>query len=244
MKIPTNHPRHASLEQRHALEKGLQKGIVTRTGMIAFGRGEAFDYLLSEKTTKNAQKACRAGAAMLLLSRHPVLSVNGNVAMLCPKDVIHLAETIGSQIEANVFYPPVKKRRQLIARHFEKLGKKILGENVAKKIPDLSSNRGKVEEKGIFSADTVLVMVEDGDRTQALRKNGKKVVAIDLNPKSRTAISAHVTIVDNVVRAIPEITRHVQKLKNKNHEELEKIVQSFNNKQNLKEALALMKKRV
>ncbi|MDO8634374.1 MAG: phosphopantothenate/pantothenate synthetase [archaeon] len=243
MNIPTNHPRRASLEQRHALEKGLNQGIVTPTGMIAFGRGEAFDYLLGEKTTNNAQKACRAAAAMLLLSRHAVLSVNGNTAMLCAKNVIRLAQTTGAQIEANVFYPPVKKRRALIARHFEKLGKKILGKNTSKKIPGLASNRSLVEEKGIFSADTVLVMVEDGDRTQALRKTGKKIVAIDLNPKSRTAIAAHVTIVDNVVRAVPEIARHAQKLRNKNTEELEKIVAAFDNGKSLKEALAFMKKR-
>ena len=243
MNIPKNHPRFASLGQRHALENGLKQGIVTPTGMIAFGRGEAFDYLIGEKTTKNAQHALRAAAAMLLRSAKPVISVNGNVTMLCPKEVIKLAETTNAQIEANVFYPPVKKRRKLIARHFEKLGKKILGENAAKKIRGLSSNRGLVEEKGIFSADTVLVMVEDGDRTQALRKNGKKVIAIDLNPKSRTAVSAHVTIVDNVVRAVPELTKQVEKLKNKNGKELEKIVKGFDNKKNLKKALALMKKR-
>ncbi|MBI4045030.1 MAG: phosphopantothenate/pantothenate synthetase [Candidatus Diapherotrites archaeon] len=243
MKIPASHPRRASLGQRHALEKGLKIGIVTPTGMIAFGRGEAFDYLLGEKTSACAKQACQAGAALLLLSKKPVLSVNGNATMLCAKDAIKLAKITGAQIEANVFYPPVKKRRQLIARHFENFGKKILGKNAAKKITGLSSNRGMVEERGIFSADTVLVMIEDGDRTQALRKNGKKIIAIDLNPKSRTAQSAHVTIVDNVVRALPEIARQAHKLRNTNTEELEKIVSAFDNWKNLEESLALIKKR-
>ena len=42
----------------------------------------------------------------------------------------------------------------------------------------------------------------------------KTVVAIDLNPLSRTARTASVTIVDNVVRAIPNIKRWIKKLKN------------------------------
>ena len=33
-----------------------------------------------------------------------------------------------------------------------------------------------------MKADTVLVPLEDGDRTEALVKMGKTVVAIDLNP--------------------------------------------------------------
>lgn len=241
--IPKNHPRYASLEQRQALEDGLKQGIVTPTGMIAFGRGEAFDYLLGEKTTQNAKKAATAAAALLLLSRQPVLSVNGNVTMLCAKSLIELAKTTNSQIEANVFYPPVAKRKGLIVKHFQKMGEKILGTNATKKLPGLTSNRAQVEEKGILSADIVLVMLEDGDRTQSLRKNGKKIIAIDLNPKSRTAVFAHITIVDNVVRAIPEITRQVKKLSKKKTVELEKIVKKFNNKKNLKEALTLMKKR-
>ncbi|MCH7902927.1 phosphopantothenate/pantothenate synthetase, partial [archaeon] len=39
------HPRSISLKLRHLIEEGVEKGIVTPTGMIAHGRGEAFDYL-------------------------------------------------------------------------------------------------------------------------------------------------------------------------------------------------------
>lgn len=47
--------------------------------------------------------------------------------------------------------------------------------------------------------------LEDGDRTEALVRMGKRVVTIDLNPLSRTAVAAHVTIVDNLVRAMPAL---------------------------------------
>lgn len=49
----------------------------------------------------------------------------------------------------------------------------------------------------------VLVPLEDGDRTEALRRMGKTVIAIDLNPLSRTSRAANITIVDNVIRAVP-----------------------------------------
>lgn len=47
----------------------------------------------------------------------------------------------------------------------------------------------------------ILVPLEDGDRCEALIALGKQVLVIDLNPLSRTARKATVTIVDEVSRA-------------------------------------------
>ena len=47
----------------------------------------------------------------------------------------------------------------------------------------------------------ILVPLEDGDRCEALISLGKLVCVIDLNPLSRTARMASVTIVDEVSRA-------------------------------------------
>ena len=41
---------------------------------------------------------------------------------------------------------------------------------------------------------------------------GKDVVTVDLNPMSRTAKQASVTIVDNVVRALPLLCEEIRKL--------------------------------
>ena len=46
----------------------------------------------------------------------------------------------------------------------------------------------------------VLVPLEDGDRCEALVAMGKTVLVVDLNPLSRTARTASVTIVDEVGR--------------------------------------------
>jgi 4-phosphopantoate--beta-alanine ligase len=61
--------------------------------------------------------------------------------------------------------------------------------------------------EGIFSADTVLVPLEDGDRCAALVSLGKRVIAIDLNPLSRTARTATLAVVDELTRALPNIAK-------------------------------------
>jgi 4-phosphopantoate--beta-alanine ligase len=85
--VPEDHPRSESLRTRHRIEAGVEKGITSKQGLIAEGRGEAFDYLLGERTTPSADAAERAAAAHLLLAEHPVISVNGNVAALVPEAV-------------------------------------------------------------------------------------------------------------------------------------------------------------
>jgi 4-phosphopantoate--beta-alanine ligase len=96
-----------------------------------------------------------------------------------------------------------------------------------------------------MKADTVLVPLEDGDRTEALVKMGKIVVAIDLNPGSRTARSANITIVDNAIRAIPKMIMVVRKLKDLERKQREmvmkRIVKEYDNQKNLIESLSVMR---
>ncbi|MEM2795842.1 MAG: phosphopantothenate/pantothenate synthetase family protein, partial [Candidatus Hadarchaeales archaeon] len=102
--VSEEHPRAWSLKIRERLAEGFRRGIVVPEGLIAHGRGEAFDYLLGEKTCPFARKAIRAAAAMLLLARSPVISVNGNVAALVPNEIVKLAKETGARIEINLFH--------------------------------------------------------------------------------------------------------------------------------------------
>ncbi len=243
MKIPKKHPRSKSLIERHKIEEGMKKGIVTPTGMIAQGRGEAFDYLLGERTIAPAQKAIKAAAALLLLAKFPVISVNGNTTVLCGNETVALAKSLGCEIEVNLFYRS-QKREKLIEKEFQRSGVGILGVNPKKKLKGISSKRAMVDAKGIWKSDCVLVMLEDGDRTEVLRKNGKKVVAIDLNPLSRTAKKGNITIIDNCTRAVPLLTKEIRKLKKKNDSELRRIIKGFNNNKNLRQCVNCIKKGV
>jgi len=225
--VPESHPRYESLLTRHRIEEGVEKGITSRQGLIAQGRGEAFDYLLGERTIESAERAERAAAAHLLLADHPVLSVNGNVAALVPGETVDLAAATGADIEVNLFNR-TEERIEAIAQHLREHGAgEVKGLQADGRIPGLDHERAKVDADGIGDADVVVVPLEDGDRAEALGEMGKTEIVVDLNPLSRSAQVATVPIVDNVLRAIPNVTAHARELADRPETELRTIVEEF-----------------
>jgi 4-phosphopantoate--beta-alanine ligase len=237
--IPPGHPRRESLLIREKLVEGFKKGLVVPEGLIAHGRGECFDYLIGESTQPFADRAMNAAVAALLLAKHPVISVNGNTAALVPREVVELAREVNAKIEVNLFYR-TREREEAIAKWLREHGAvEVLGvgEDASATIPELFSERRRVSPRGILVADVVLVPLEDGDRTEALRKMGKTVIAIDLNPLSRTSRAASITIVDNVVRTIPLMVEKAKVMKKMSKSELESVLREYDNNKTLQEAL-------
>ncbi|MDQ2685336.1 MAG: phosphopantothenate/pantothenate synthetase family protein, partial [Thermoproteota archaeon] len=148
-----------------------------------------------------------------------------------------------SMLEVNLFYY-TKERESKILNELAKFGvSNVLGTNPDNlvRIPELESNRRLVDSNGIFRADTVFVPLEDGDRTLGLKKMGKKVITVDLNPLSRTSLEASITIVDNIIRVIPLLIERIQyHEKNSTESDLSTIVKSYDNKKSLKSALFTM----
>jgi 4-phosphopantoate--beta-alanine ligase len=244
IRVPEDHPRASSLRIREMLVDGLRDGLVVEEGLIAHGRGETFDYLIGEKTTPYAVTAINAAAAMLLTSTHPVISVNGNFAALCGEEIIELGKVCEALIEVNLFYHSMHRERA-IKNHLEGLGATyVLGvdRNRTATIPNMNGERRLVDPRGIAIADTVFVPLEDGDRTEALIRMGKRVIAVDLNPLSRTAEHATICIVDNVVRVIPTLIQAIQELKSKDIDTLKGMITRFDNKCNLSESLGLIRR--
>jgi 4-phosphopantoate--beta-alanine ligase len=241
--IPKSHPRAESLLIREKLVIGFEKGLVAKEGLLAHGRGEAFDYLLGEKTNKTAKEAIKAAAAQILLAKLPVISINGNIAALCPKEIINLANIAEAKIEVNLFYANEKRKKNIIKTLKKNGANDILGINrkFSTTLSGLDSARRIVDKNGIFAADVVIVPLEDGDRAMALRKAGKTVIAFDLNPLSRTAQTANITIVDNVIRAIDLLSITYKKLSKNNKNTLENIVKNFSNKKNLSDNIVEIK---
>jgi 4-phosphopantoate--beta-alanine ligase len=235
--LPKSHPRYDSLRQRELLVEGYQAGATTISGLIAFGRGEAFDYLLGEKTSKSALSAIDSSAALLLISKNPVISVNGNTAVLCPQELVELTEIVGAKLEINLFYR-TEARVKVIEKILRENGaKQVYGIKPGFELKGLESERRKVDLKGVHSADVVFVALEDGDRTKALVEDGKKVIAVDLNPLSRTAKTATISIVDNIVRVVPLLIDAAKRLKKVDIKKLESISASYDNQENLKNSL-------
>ena len=229
---PKDHPRYKSLLAREKLVDASE--FVAKQGLIAHGRGEAFDYLLGEQTCLPALSAIKAASSALIEAKNPVISVNGNVVALAAREVARLSEISGAKVEVNLFHR-TPERVAGLTKMMKKVGIDALGANADDKIPGLSSERAKCCSDGIGSADVVLVPLEDGDRCEALVKMGKKVITIDLNPLSRTAQTAHITIVDELTRCLPLLSDFV---KEKNG------LDSFNNKQCLTDVLNYMAERI
>jgi 4-phosphopantoate--beta-alanine ligase len=240
MSVPKNHPRYLSLMTRDRLVEGVEKGLAVPQGLIAHGRGEAFDYLLGERTTGIAKEAIRASATRLVAARDPVISVNGNVASLCPEGISDLANSLGCPAEVNLFHRS-EDRIDRIAKVLEEAGcRKVLGRHPDRRIPGLDHARAHASSYGIFKADVVLVPLEDGDRCEALVNMGKLVITIDLNPLSRTSRKAHISIIDNIVRAIPCLIEEVRAL---NVSGSIPEIKEFDNARNLERSLDLMTRR-
>jgi len=211
--LPESHPRYESLLTRHRIEAGVDRGITSRQGLIAQGRGEAFDYLLGERTIDSADAAERAAAAHLLSAEQAVVSVNGNAAALVPGELVELAEVTGADLEVNLFNR-TEERIEAIAEYLREHGATdVKGLTADGRIPGLDHERAKVDADGIGAADVVLVPLEDGDRAEALGEMGKTELVIDLNPQSRSAEVSTVPIIDNIIRAIPNITEHARTLR-------------------------------
>ncbi|WP_066416039.1 4-phosphopantoate--beta-alanine ligase [Halorubrum aethiopicum] len=225
--IPEDHPRHASLLTRHRIEAGVEKGITSKQGLIAQGRGEAFDYLLGERTLPSADDAARAAAATLLAADRPVFSVNGNVAALVPDEIVELADAVDADLEVNLFNR-TEERMEAIADHLREHGAgEVKGLTGDGEIPGLDHARGTVDADGIGAADVVVVPLEDGDRAEALAAAGKTEIVIDLNPGSRSPRTAAIPIVDNVLRAVPNVTAHARDLADATPAERRAIVDDF-----------------
>ena len=240
--VPESHPRYVSLKLRDLITAGVEQGIASVHGLVAHGRGEAFDYLLGERTRPFARKATRAAAAMLLLAERPVISVNGNAAALVPAELAALGEVLDAPLEVNIFHAS-KARERKMRKHLQQHGaEEILMPSARVQLPFIDSHRRFVHPQGIFRADVIFVPLEDGDRCEALRRMGRRVITVDLNPLSRTAKKASVTIVDNVARAVPLLVQEIQKLQEKSGGILERILASYDNREILRAAEQRMRK--
>lgn len=236
MAIPKDHPRYKSLMVRERLSEMVDKGLVNQTGLISHGRGEAFDYLMGEKTLKPSLEAEKAAAAFLLKAERPLVCVNGNAAALNAPKLIELSETIPAPLEINLFHRTEERVEKLVRYMEENGGKNILGRNPDARIPGLNHDRALCS-KVLFDCDVIVVPIEDGDRAEALVKMGKVVISIDINPMSRTSKTATVPVSDEMTRALENIISFIKELKGKDSE-IEKIVRNYDSEKNRKAVLS------
>ena len=157
MNIPKSHPRYLSLQIREKLVDGFNNNLVAKEGLLAHGRGEAFDYLIGEKTTKSAKNAIKAAAHILNQAQKSVISVN--VTLVPTPPILKITD---SKIEVNLFYSS-EKRKKAISKILRKSGaKEILGmdKKQSTKLKGIDSARRIVDKSGIFSKFLVRIKEE------------------------------------------------------------------------------------
>ena len=248
--VPESHPRYASLMARKKMTDAAAAGMLAESALIAHGRGEAFDYLLGEKTCDAAEKAIRETSARMKSAERCVISVNGNAVALAGMELIVCAAVLNCPVEVNIYYrTPARMEALLSALEVQKKQAvqlypeiadristvPILGANPDGRIPNLEGPRANCHSNGILSADVILVPLEDGDRCEALIAMGKTVCVIDLNPLSRTARTASVTIVDELTRCVPILLKRLM-------EDGASLDDHWDNEKNLQDSLEIMRK--
>lgn len=210
-----SHPRYQSLLLRHRLEQAEKDGLLAGSAMIAHGRGEAYDYLLGERTIPSAHMATVQAYAALRKAQRPVISLNGNAVALAGESLLMLAERLSCPVEINIFYRTPERMAALIGR-LEAIKKEhqidvqILGAEPNARIPGLEGPRANCTKEGILDSDVIMVPLEDGDRCEALVAMGKTVIVIDLNPLSRSAKMGSITIVDELTRVVQNMLKNIE----------------------------------
>jgi len=234
-----SHPRYQSLLSRHRLEQAAKQGMLADSALIAHGRGEAYDYLIGEKTSPNALEATKNALAHLIAGKKPVISLNGNTTALAGYELMKIAEYLQCPIEVNIFYRTEQRISALfgyldVIKQEHGINVNILGKNPDTKIPGLKGPRAKCCTEGIYSSDVILVPLEDGDRCEALVAMGKTVIVVDLNPLSRSAKMASITIVDEISRVSKSMLNLIQT------NDLPSIQIEFNNDKNLQASINII----
>ena len=247
--VPDSHPRYSSLMSRKRLVDAAAKGMLADSALIAHGRGEAFDYLLNESTCEAASEAIVEVSKRLHAAERPILSLNGNTSVLAGDVMIACAAVLECSLEVNIYYR-TPERMVALLNHLNSVrvnAKKLLPESIRErvddvsilganpdgKIPNLDGPRASCHSDGILAADVILVPLEDGDRCEALISMGKTVCVIDLNPLSRTAQMASVTIVDELTRCAPILLGALIDKSSSNHH-------IWDNNENLQNSLNVM----
>jgi 4-phosphopantoate--beta-alanine ligase len=236
MDIPKDHPRYKSLMTREYLVQMVEEGLVTPTGLISHGRGEAYDYLMGEKSIAPALEAEKAAAAYLLKAKNPVVCVNGNAAVLDPERLIALANAVPAKMEVNLFHRTPERMEGLISFLESKGAENVLGREPECRIPGLNHDRALCTKEGIFDCDVIVVPLEDGDRAEALVSMGKTVISIDLNPLSRTSCKATVPISDELSRALENIIQFISELRG-DEQAILKVINGYSSCNNRRETV-------
>ena len=114
--VPPSHPRYNSLIARKLLTDAADDGLLADSALIAHGRGEAYDYLLGEKTSASALLSIKQAAAVMKNANKCVISLNGNAVALAAENLLRCATILQCPVEINIYYRTPERMKALLSR--------------------------------------------------------------------------------------------------------------------------------
>ncbi len=213
-KIPRSHPRYSSLITREKLIEAYEDGILDEGTLIEFGREEAVDYLIGERTIEEAYRSTKVAVAYILLSKNPMIVLDGVCLALSANEIKKICRSLG----LSIYLGESEVRERLIGRLKEE----------------------EIEPKEYM--DTNLLIFHR--KNKIFRDfNGRKIY-FGLNIFSNDLKGVDVVIIDNVIRFFSNIEEIFDKLREKSRRELIKITEDYKNEEIFMETLNFVIKRI
>lgn len=244
--IPISHPRYRSIIVREKLVNAYNNNILNDEDLIDFGKEEAVDYFLGEKTTKMAYISYIISIMDMFLAKKPALILD-NISFILAEDTIRK-----SVKDAFFVYPSIDGREDRADNIHPFFGDRLLivineksfNEILLKRIGLPYFKYSSTEDIDDLGIDLLFYHKMDNRQLDGL-KNVKKVY-FGLNLFSNCYYCSDLVILDNINRFFTNIERLYFKLIKNDKERLNKLVVKFGNvdflKEYVKEMIAHIKK--
>ncbi|VUT26291.1 MAG: 4-phosphopantoate--beta-alanine ligase [Candidatus Methanolliviera sp. GoM_oil] len=218
--IPKSHPRYASLITRERLIEAYEEGILDEGALIEFGREEAVDYLIGERTIEEAYRSTKVAVSYILLSKNPMIVLDGVCIALAASEIKKICGALGLSVYIGEDLSEVRER--LVGRL------------------SLSPMKEGIEPKERMDTDLLIV---HGKNKIFRDFNGRKIY-FGLKIFSNDLKEMDVVILDSVVRFFSTIEEIFNKLREKSRRELIEITKDYNKGEILIDTLNFVVKRI
>ncbi|VUT24061.1 MAG: 4-phosphopantoate--beta-alanine ligase [Candidatus Methanolliviera sp. GoM_asphalt] len=215
-KIPKSHPRYSSLITREKLIEAYEEGILDEGALIEFGREEAVDYLIGERTIEEAYRSTKVAVSYILLSKNPMIVLDGVCLALSANKIKKICRSLGLSVYLGEDLSEVRER--------------LIGRLKAEGI----------EPKERMDTD---LLIFHGKNKILKYFNGRKIY-FGLNIFSNDLKGVDVIIIDSIIRFFSNIEEIFDKLREKRIRELIEITKDYKKEEIFMETLNFVIKRI
>jgi len=245
--IPVSHPRYKSIIVREKLVKAYTNNLLNDEDLIDFGKEEAVDYFLGEKTTKMAYKSYILSISSSILAKKPALVLD-NISCILAEDTIGKFAKPTAPVSPfiDTCHDRVKKIRFFWGdRLLIGFNKNNFDERLLNRINIPYFEYATIDDLLDLGID--LLFYHKRDRHLERLKNTKKIY-FGLNLFSKDYSYADIIVFDNITRFFTNLENLYFRLIKKDKEMISKMITRYNNvcflKEYIKEMIVHTEKRL